>query len=121
LLGTRLTPEVLYNLTPWSWALDWIVDLGAVIGNISAFLADGLILQYGYIMQETVISDIYTLTGATCGNRPVQLYQTLGTIQKLRRKATPYGFGLNPNAFSDRQWAILAALGLTLGGNKLAY
>jgi len=121
LLGTRITPEVLYNLAPWSWALDWIVDLGAVIGNISAFLFDGLIMQYGYVMQETVITDVYTLTGATCGNKPVQLSQTFGSIQKLRRKATPYGFGLNPNTFSARQWAILAALGLTLGGNKLAY
>jgi hypothetical protein len=72
-------------------------------------------------MQTTRISDIYTLTGATCGGKPVQLSQTFGTIQKIRRKATPYGFGLNPNTFSTRQWAIIAALGLTFGGNKLAY
>lgn len=118
LYGTRVTPEVVWNLTPWSWAVDWFTNLGDVIHNISAFQNDGLVMPYGYMMRKrTVVVDV-SLTGARAkrDNREIKAYQQFTTTVKTRRKATPYGFGLNTALLSGRQWAILAALGLTKGG-----
>ena len=56
LLGVRLTPETLWNLTPWSWAVDWFTNTGDIIHNISAFARDSLVLKYGYIMTHSRLS-----------------------------------------------------------------
>lgn len=120
-LGTRITPEVLWNLTPWSWAADWVADFGAILANISAFLFDGQVLRYGYLMQTSIVEDTYTLKGASIAGRPLDLWQTFGTVSKVRRRATPYGFGLDLSSFTDKQWAILAALGLSRGSSRLGY
>lgn len=117
-LGHRITPEVLWNLTPWSWAADWVTNIGDVIHNVSAFASDGLVMPYGYMMSERTITKQYFTSGATLKRQQtkVDCHQELTTISKQRRQATPYGFGLDPGTdFSNRQWAILGALGLARG------
>ena len=128
LYGVALTPEVIYNLTPWSWAFDWVGNMGDVVTNVSAFLTDGLVMQYGYVMEETHYDAYYTwdysggsyseatgvgTTGRKAGQVPPTLVQRLETITKVRRRATPYGFGLSWDGFSPRQLAILGAIGIT--------
>ncbi len=116
LFGIRPTPETIWELTPWSWAADWVTNYGDVIHNITAFANDGLVMAYGYSMCHETISDTYTLSGLKLiGSAPVTLTQTFTSEVKRRIKATPYGFGLDPASFSTRQWAILAALGLSRG------
>lgn len=109
LLGTRLTPEVIWNLAPWSWAIDWHVDFGAMLGNLSRMILDGSIMWYGYVMSHQVIRDVYTHTNVT------SLEMTFKREIKQRAMATPFGFGLNPSTdYSARQLAIIAALGISL-------
>jgi hypothetical protein len=120
LLGFRITPETLWNLTPWSWAADWVGNAGDVYHNISAFANDGLVMRYGYIMERKLHRESYTLSGISYGNVPdmsFSLMQSFTTLCMTRKRATPYGFGLNPDVdFSTRQQAITAALGITRGG-----
>lgn len=114
LLGLSLTPETLWNLAPWSWAIDWFTNAGDVVSNLSDMSTDGLILRYGYIMEHTVTTDTYTFSGPTglqSGGRPAAF--TLVSETKTRRKANPFGFGLTWGGLSPRQLAILAALGLS--------
>lgn len=117
LYGTRLTPEVVWNLTPWTWALDWFTNVGDVVHNLTAFQNDGLVMPYAYIMRRRTISRQFTAYGARTrrDNRSVNCSQSLTTVVKQRKMATPYGFGLTFDGFSDRQLAILGALGLTRG------
>lgn len=119
--GHRITPEVLWNLAPWTWAADWVGNIGDVLHNVSAFSQDGLVMPYGYMMKETSIRKSVTFSGATMkyGGRKVSCSQTFTTTRKQRAKATPYGFGLNPASFSGRQWAILGALGLARSPGQL--
>lgn len=122
--GHRLTPEVLWNLTPWTWAVDWFGNIGDVVHNISAFHNDGLVMPWAYIMQENMVQTQYLHSGAKTKRygQEVNVQQTLRSIRKQRLKATPYGFGLNPAIdFSDRQWAILVALGLSKGNGQMKY
>ncbi len=119
LLGLRLTPDLLYQLAPYSWLADWCSNLGDVIHNISAFSNDGLVMRWGYVMCTETITDTYRLLGVTLLNGQKPVVQTFSTTQKVRYKATPYGFGLDTSGFSTRQWAILAALGIARGPRNL--
>ncbi len=123
LLGIRITPDVLWELTPWSWLLDYFANIGNVLSNISHIGQDGMTLQYAYIMQHTSI-DLQIDTGYTFYDRvstnnrdPVK--ETMTVERKVRRKASPYGFGINPTSLTAKQWSILGALGLTLGPRSL--
>jgi len=113
LYGIKATPDVVYNLLPYSWLADWFGSLGSVIENASNFAISNQVMHYGYIMATTEVTKKYSLIGA--GSMGSNLVQEFGTVVKQRHKATPYGFGLNPQAFTDQQWAILAALGISRG------
>jgi hypothetical protein len=114
LLGLAPTPDVIWNLTPWSWAVDWFSNAGDVLSNVTDWAADGLVLRYGYIMERSTVSETYAFvgpTGKTYGIRP-SVVQVVAQ-SKVRRKATPFGFGLTWNGLTPRQLAIITSLGIT--------
>lgn len=114
LLGLRITPEVLWNLAPWSWLVDWVANIGTNLSNASALQSDGLVIRWGYLMRHYVSHRRFTLTGPVLSNGDRGPFSVTYVIQRKERvKATPFGFGLNPNTFSAGQWAILAALGMS--------
>lgn len=122
LYGTRLTPETLWNLAPWSWAADWVTNIGDVFHNVSAFMNDGLVMPYGYVMETKSVTHRYRLRGIRYKSYPSPsqtFHQYFTTTVKQRWGATPFGFGLDPTTFTSRQWAILAALGLSRSGSKV--
>jgi len=112
LLGIQPTPETLWNLAPWSWAVDWFSSAGDVISNISDWSTDGLVMRYGYLMEHCVSTDTYYWTGSK-GATPSPVVATRES--KSRRRANPFGFGLTVAGLSPRQLAIAAALGLSKG------
>jgi hypothetical protein len=109
LYGARLTPETVWNLTPWSWAADWFTSTGDVLHNISALGHDGLVMQYGYIMAQTEHERVRVGTDGV-GTTVSHIKRD---VIKQRRAATPYGFGANLSSLSGKQVAVLAALGLS--------
>lgn len=108
ILGVELTPEVMWNLAPWTWALDWFGNMGDIVHNVSAIGRDGLVLKYGYIMSHTQYDEQWT-----CKSSAGQLYMRNIVENKRRMSATPYGFGVDLGALSSKQTAILVALGLS--------
>lgn len=117
LLGTRVTPEVLWNLAPWSWLLDWWLNIGDILSNASYLSTDGLVMKYGYLMAKHTSSRTYYIPGDdyafTGGGSLGTVSATFTRVTKERFRATPYGFGLSAGSFTPYQWAILGALGLT--------
>jgi len=114
LLGYRLTPEVLWNLAPWSWLSDWNVNIGQNIANASALASDGLVMQYGYLMSETTVEYTHVTSGPVLTNGQRGPWTTIyRTTRKERVKASPFGFSTVPGSFTARQWSILGSLGLT--------
>jgi len=116
LLGIELTPETVWNASPWTWAVDWFSNAGDVISNLSDWAVDGLVLKWGYIMEHTYQEVTYSLDRpcrfkpfGTCFASPVTAY----IETKRREKATPFGFEVTWNGLSPRQLAISAALGIT--------
>jgi hypothetical protein len=117
LFGISLTPDIVWELTPWSWAIDWFSNAQNVIHNIGAFKLAGLVMRYGFIMEEISIVDTYHLTGFRMGGAlpgPVNVPSATFTYTvKRRREANPFGFGLSWDGLSPTQLAITAALGIT--------
>jgi len=114
LLGLSLDPEVLWNVTPWSWAVDWFSNVGDVIHNVNSFAKYGLVLKYAYIMEHSIVSDTYDYFGPQVFANPVmpEVFKVV-TETKIRRQATPFGFGLTMGGLTTAQKAIVAALGLS--------
>jgi hypothetical protein len=123
LLGLELTPELLWEVAPWSWLSDWVLNIGENISNATRLSADDLVLRYGYLMVHRQTNWHRTLSGiSTFRHGPVgDLFLTTTSERKERYRATPFGFGINTEAFTGRQWAILGALGMTRGPQTVKY
>lgn len=120
LLGISLTPDVLWELAPWSWAVDWFSNTGNVLSNLSDFTTGGLIMRYGYVMETKTVTDTYTLSGyskriSNAPSRPEECSMSFTTEVKRRRRANPFGFGVDWDSLSPFQLSILAALGMSQG------
>lgn len=109
--GIRITPDVIWNLLPWSWLVDWVTNVGDVVHNVSVLSRGDVIMPYAYAMCTHSISDKWVTepVQGVCG----PMSQVFTTTHKRRLRASPFGFGQTPADFSARQWAILGALGIT--------
>lgn len=118
--GLDLTPDTLWNLTPWSWAVDWVTNAGDVMNNVSRHAQYGQVLRYGYIMENIISTDTYYFSStapSSFGDRSSVATLSLVTETKKRIGANPFGFGLTWNGLTAVQQAIAAALGLSHGRN----
>lgn len=117
LLGLSLDIDAIWQAAPWSWLTDWFWNVGEVIHNITELSEDSQVLRYGYLMKTTSAERIYTHSPVTykgSGASSGKIVNSYKYIRKERFRATPYGFGLDPSGFSERQKSILAALGVGL-------
>lgn len=107
-----------WELVPFSWLVDYFTPIGGLLSNMDAFMKDGLVLPYGYIMSTTHVEDKYTWRGRvsdSSGSLQTITVETVVEKTHLKRlPATPFGFGLLLSDLSPKQLSILAALGLTL-------
>jgi len=115
LYGVRVTPDVLWQLTPWSWAVDWATNIGDIASNVSAFASDGLVMPWAYLMEEKSHSEEWVLSQVGYKSYPgMQSFrQTFTETVKKRRRATPFGFGFDFDGLTTRQGAILGALAIS--------
>jgi hypothetical protein len=124
LLGAEPDLNTLWQLTPWSWAVDWFSNAGSFVKNVQSLISYGTILRYGYVMETTTVTDTYTAGAMT--HLPDATHQvafkppypavapvTVRTTVKKRIKANPFGFGISWDGLSTTQQAIAAALGIT--------
>jgi len=108
--------DTAWNLTPWSWLVDWFSSAGSILSNLSSYLENGLTMPWGYVMchQRKTVHYMWTGDLRIGGNWVPQVvlfdivYDT-----KQRRKATPFGFGVSWNGLNAFQLSILAALGIS--------
>lgn len=113
IFGIMPNPSLIWELTPWSWLVDWHSNVGDVIANMSTGWAENLAARYAYVM------------GTTIYHRDVEStikLKNVGTLHatwsypvefKSRTGASPFGFGLSSEDLSARQWSILSALGIS--------
>jgi hypothetical protein len=117
LYGWKPSPSGVYNLTAWSWLLDWFTNTGDVIDNISLYLEDPFLTRWAYIMEKSVVTKSYAQTLTTNTGQSITLTAETELVRKKRRRVSPLHLGFKSEALNGHQLAILAALGLTKGRN----
>jgi len=115
-LGLEFDLDTAWELSPWSWLVDWFSDTGTFIKNLVAISNDNVVARYAYVMHKVIVTRMYTVTGmllrsTATGPTSVHAFETF--TSKTRTPATPYGFGFNMGSLSTTQKAILGALGIT--------
>lgn len=115
LFGVSLTPDVLWELTPWSWAIDWFTNAGDVINNVTNWALAGQVMRYGYMMEESITKIDVSLSHPGYYNTKGQAGPSCSRIHtsKVRRPANPFGFGLTPESLSPLQQLIAVSVGIT--------
>lgn len=116
LYGFKPGIDTAWELTPWSWLVDWQTNVGDVLKNVNAFQSDGLVMPYGYVMCTQSLETNYSQT-VYVNDKDVWKKQLLNwrvtTTTAQRRPANPFAFGLTIEDLTPRQLAILAALGIS--------
>jgi len=115
-----VTPNAIttWQLTPWSWLLDWVVNFDDLFTNISFLGRKGVNLHYGYVMAQTEVKKTWSFAGTykpsgPASSAPLNFEWIQSTVTKQRAKATPLGFGATYNGLTTSQKGILAALGIS--------
>lgn len=121
-LGVVDDPRLLWDLTPWSWLVDWFTTMGDSISNASVYapISGKYTVDYAYLTTRrvrTVEGRLLKLSSLTqpyyTRSHSIQRATSAATsVTKWRNRATPFGFGLQLGDLSVSQYAILVALGL---------
>lgn len=117
IFGLNPSPRVVYNAIPWSWLIDWFSNVGFLIENLDAGVADRLAADYMYIMRQKEWAIQQRAVG-TFRDRYGQIVTASGTSQttafvKTRGVGDPFGFATSESSLSGMQLSILGALGLS--------
>lgn len=139
LYGVLPTPSLVWELLPMSWLLDWFTNFGDVIANVSTGAVDNLVLEYGFIMRHvtekiTASVDVRLeradpyVPGYNAWDAVTHRFESEYHFDsKSRAGFNPFFPGSQPwvfepasliPPFTAKQWAILAALGLSQGINR---
>lgn len=118
IMGLKLSPDLIYNLIPWSWLADYFTDLGQFVSAVSSGVEENLYAEYAYVMRTFKRTTTYYCTDnvriTNAGNGGTKVSTMVVTdIVKVRVQATPFGFGFAEEDLSLKQSAILGALGLS--------
>jgi hypothetical protein len=120
LLGLEVTPAVLWELTPWTWLLDWGSNLGSVATNLSQLDWSNVLLDYAYLTFVVKTTAAISWQGnptlsSTGSLNHGYLAQSFTASEKIREQASPYGFSVSWDGLTPFQLSILAALGMSRG------
>lgn len=120
LFGANPTPDMLYQILPWSWLLDWFTNVGDVISNASSNAVDNLVADHAYIMRHwkrevttSVRSEWRNHGQEGMVNGSFSLMSTDTEESKTRGMGNPFLPSLSITDFTSRQAGIAAALGIS--------
>lgn len=108
------TPKLLWDLAPWSWVLDWYLNIGQ--GCVTAFdfgKDGGLRSDYACVTTRTTVQvDFPSTTNENSSGRLILSPFFHSTTTTHRIPVNPFGNFVTLNSMSSWQKSILIALGL---------
>lgn len=123
LFGVNPTPELLWEVLPWSWLIDWFTNVGDIISNASNNAVDNLVLNASYVMKTTETSTEVSTYSRWPSFRNVLIQWEAGdatygykksTTYKMRQGGlSPFGLGTTLGGLTAYQASILAAIGVS--------
>lgn len=123
LWGVDITPQLMWQVMPWSWLINWCVDIESLIHNLTSQVSDNLVSNGAWVMLKTTTKStasysvstkvINQITGQTRRTYPLSASCISIQESKARAAASPFGFGVNLPELSAWRVSILSALGLS--------
>jgi len=113
LAGLNISPTLVYKVIPWTWLVDWGVNVGDNIQVANDYLDGSVVSRYMYLMRETY--DRYEYTSVhkfPTSSIQIVSYREL-RVKRREPAQSNFGFTLPLNGLSLGQSAILVALGLS--------
>jgi hypothetical protein len=111
ILGLSPDLSTAWELSKFSWLVDWFADIGDVLKGISLTGHNQLVAPYAYIMSHySASADLYS--GYALNGQP-SYTASYRVERKMRLMAYPYGFDVPTEGLSAFQTSILAALGIS--------
>ncbi len=118
-LGLVDDPTLVWELVPWSWLVDWVVNIGNSITNARTYSpkTGKYAIDYAYVttkLVETKSIDIKSagLASTVKSFTPIRSNGYHICVAKTRDRATPFGFGTQLASLDAGKFAILVALGM---------
>ncbi len=113
--GLNIDPALLWELTPWSWLIDWFLPVGNFIQSVSSLILGNTACPWAYISEHTEVTDVYERPGVAFAGTSYKIQPlTVVSDYKRRMEASPFGFGVSSwKDLSPLQLSILAAIGIT--------
>ncbi|DAD50182.1 TPA_asm: maturation protein [ssRNA phage Gerhypos.1_4] len=113
-LGLDLNATTVYRVTPWTWLVDWFVNVGENIQSFEDMATDSVAARYAYIMRETYDRFEYRVQFKSQTGQVVEAKWYHSSSVKRRISAeSPFGFTLLGGGLSAFQLSIMAALKLS--------
>lgn len=113
LAGARPSPSNIYKSIPWSWAIDWMTNIGLHVDYYSDMLVDSVACQYLYVMKTATRKRRY-VQHLPFHAGSIDLVFERRIVSKQRQEGVgPYGFSLTWDQLTPRQLAIAGALGIS--------
>jgi hypothetical protein len=118
-LGLVDDPTLLWDLTPYSWLVDWFTTMGESISNAQTYSP----VTGKYNVDYAYLTTMHTFDAKGQLTRPLSIAagsrmtfsrpsSILTSTTKWRERATPFGFGTQMGSLTASQFGILVALGL---------
>jgi len=119
LYGANINPSVLWELTPWSWLIDYFTNIGDLIKILTRTQFDSAVAKSFFVMRTSESTfNFFQELNWNSGLETIEWPRIMRVL--VRRKAdNPYQFRSTLN-LSSMQIAILAALGLSRGKSASA-
>lgn len=113
LYGLRISPSNIYKATPWTWAIDWVSNLGDQIDRANDALVDSVAADYLYVMQHRRIRRVFTQELPFVNGTVRLIFSRVIETKQRSGSSSPYGFNLTLANLTPRQLAIAGALGIS--------
>lgn len=106
----------IWNAIPWTWLVDWCLNVGDILENVDSGIADRLAARRFFIMREFEHIATKQARGnfyAHSSRSPISIgaQSSVRILRQTRLRGSP--FGVSPTSLSDMQLGILGALGLS--------
>jgi len=117
LAGLEVNPVNIYKVIPWTWAVDWIANVGDNIQALQDLATDAVAFKYVYLMRHSTRRLVYRCKWTNYNGENTSLEWVANHTVKARWVGqSPFGFSLLAGGLSAKQLAVATALGL--GGTK---
>lgn len=114
LMGLNVTPSTVWELTPWSWFIDWFGNIGDVLSNMDAIGYDNLVAKYAYVMRRRKTTlEFSESKQVSFPNTTVAATSSAYAECLERARASPWGFDVAVEDASPYQKSIAAALAIS--------